>query len=186
MANTIAKNVAGYNYKYTDLAEIHSYLESVGCSYYQYIEPMAVGDEVIDYVMTVKVVDGKAEPAVRGCRVIQAQLKGNSNPAQEQGSGLTYARRYSLLLAFGLATTDDDGEAFSSRKEAEKITAKQADMIEAMLVNTGTDAEQFCAYFHIKKVGDLAKTDAQKAIKMLEAKKADKKRADDLPEAMKG
>jgi hypothetical protein len=35
------------------------------------------------------------------------------NPAQDYGSALTYARRYSLLLAFGLATADDDAAALN-------------------------------------------------------------------------
>lgn len=112
MANTIGKNAQGYGYKYTDLAHIHEWLESNGLSYYQYIETV----EGVDYVMTVPVVDGEPKEPRRGCRVVQATLSGKSNPAQEQGSALTYARRYSLLMAFGLATEDDDGESLTRKK----------------------------------------------------------------------
>ena len=114
--DTLSKNAKGYNYKYTDLAEVHSYLESKGLSYYQFIDVI----DGNDYVMTVKVdKDGKESEPIRGCRVVQATLSGNNNPAMEQGSAVSYARRYSLLLAYGLCTSDDDAEMLSRRKKPE-------------------------------------------------------------------
>ena len=116
MANTtVKKNAKGYGYQYTDIAEIHEWLESQGYTYYQYIETL----EGNDYIMTVPIIEGKEKPPRRGCKVITATLSNKSNPAQEQGSGLTYARRYSLLMAFGLATTDDDAQCMT-REEAPK------------------------------------------------------------------
>ena len=121
MANTIGKNAQGYGYKYTDLAHIHEWLESNGLSYYQYIEPI----DGVDYIMTVRKGDGYNSEPVRGCRVVQATLSGKSNAAQEQGSALTYARRYSLLMAFGLATDDDDAESLTKKaKEPAKTSGK--------------------------------------------------------------
>ena len=123
MAN-IKKNATGYGYKYTDLAAINDYIESIGETYYQEIERIE-GD---DYVVTVRqateiATESKVEVLrVRGCRVVQASLSGKTNPAQEQGSGLTYARRYSLLMAYGLATEDDDAETFTKKAEAPKET----------------------------------------------------------------
>jgi len=37
--------------------------------------------------------------------------------AQKTGSAITYARRYSLMAALGLATEDDDGASAPPRKE---------------------------------------------------------------------
>ena len=79
--------------------------------YYQEIETAPNG---YDYVLTYRYIDGKwEEKPKRGCRVVDAVLSGIKNPAQEQGSALTYARRYSLLMAFGLATEDDDAQSLT-------------------------------------------------------------------------
>ena len=41
--------------------------------------------------------------------------------AQGYGSALTYARRYSLMAACGIAPEDDDGNAASSKSIADKL-----------------------------------------------------------------
>lgn len=123
MKNKITKNqkalVGKYSYQYVDIAQIHEYLEANNMSYYQYIERID-GD---DYIMTVKIINGEEKPALRGARVVDATLIGVNNPAQQQGSALTYARRYSLLMAFGLATEDDDAQSLSEKKEPTKEEA---------------------------------------------------------------
>lgn len=123
MANTtISKNKEGYGYKYTDLSQIHEYLEANNMKYYQEIEAI----DGIDYIMTYRFIDGKwEEKPKKGCRVVQATLSGIKNPAQEQGSALTYARRYSLLMAFGLATDDDDAQSLTIEIEPTKEDAEK-------------------------------------------------------------
>lgn len=107
--NNLRKNKEGYGYKYTDLSAIHEYLESIGEHYTQYIKRI----DTDDYIMTKKYKGEQLIEEVQGCRVVQATLSGKSNPAQEQGSALTYARRYSLLMAYGLATEDDDAASLT-------------------------------------------------------------------------
>ena len=118
---TRAKNKEGYGYKYTELAEINNYLASIDTYYYQYIE--RIDNE--DYIMTVPIINGEEKTARRGCRVVQATLQGVKNPAQEQGSALTYARRFSLLMAFGLATEDDDAASLTV-KDIREVTQEEA------------------------------------------------------------
>ena len=109
-----------YSYKYVDIAQVHEYLEEIGARYYQYIERI----DGEDYIYTVPIIDGKELPPRRGCKVVDATLVGTSNPAQQQGSAITYARRYSLLMAFGLATEDDDAQSLSKPKETKKAKPK--------------------------------------------------------------
>lgn len=133
--NQTAKVGEKYSYKYVDIAQIHDYLEENHMRYYQYID--RIGED--DYIMTQKLLqeideDGsyikdsyiKWGEALRGCRVVEATLYGVDNPAQQQGSALTYARRYSLLMAFGLATEDDDAQSLS-RLKVEIKTKEQAE-----------------------------------------------------------
>lgn len=158
MGKNIKKNAEGYNYKYTDLPNLNAWLEVQGLDYYQYTETAENGE---DYVYTVPIINGEEQPARRGCRVVQATLSGKSNPAQEQGSAITYARRYSLLMAFGLACSDDDAECMSVYNEKPKAQAKpqskpqtQAqpkglttdeahDEIKAILMQTNSDTTAF-------------------------------------------
>ena len=115
------KNGSKYSYQYVDIAQIHEYLEENKMSYYQFIDRID-GD---DYIMTVKINSkGEESTPLRGSRVVDATLFGNDNPAQKQGSALTYARRYSLLMAFGLATEDNDANDLNIIKE---VTQEEAD-----------------------------------------------------------
>lgn len=128
MSNTITKNqtanVGKYSYQYVDIAQIHEYLEENGMKYYQEIETSEVNGK--DYIMTYRFINGEwEEKPKRGCQVTEATLMGVNNPAQQQGSAITYARRYSLLMAFGLATEDDDAQSLSELKEPTKEDAEK-------------------------------------------------------------
>ena len=160
---TLRKNANGYNYKYTDLAEIHTYLESRGWSYYQYIEVI----DGNDYIVTVCIKDGKEEAPKRGCRVVQATLKGVNNPAQEQGSAIIYARRYSVLMAFGLCTTDDDASCLSTPKNEALSKSEILDKIEALADVKGVPIEEMCSMAHVSDLAELNVTRLDDALNWL-------------------
>lgn len=172
MAN-IKKNAQGYGYSYTDLAAINDYIEGIGETYYQEVERIE-GD---DYIITVRlkqetalkpgvVEDVSEETAtrIRGCRVVQASLSGKVNPAQEQGSGLTYARRYSLLMAYGLATEDDDAESLTVKGSTKKpyapnkdkeVTDQQKIFIANLLRQKGVEGKEAIQEYLADKYGIL-------------------------------
>lgn len=166
---TVSKNKNGYGYKYTDLAQIHEYLESIGAKYYQYIDRID-GD---DYIMTVPIIDGKELPARRGVKIVDAVLNGIKNPAQEQGSATTYARRYSLLMAFGLATEDDNAQKLTKtsapQEKTIKATAKQIEILSK--VYTGDNLQKLLNANGITKLEDLSIQKASAIIKALNEKK---------------
>ena len=122
MKSTIAKKTEGYGYKYTELADINKYCEDNGIRYYQEVETSEINQK--DYIITYIEKNGKVEKH-RGCQIVEAVLQGIKNPVQEYGSSLTYCRRYSLLMALGLATEDDDGASLTIKKEATKEEATQ-------------------------------------------------------------
>lgn len=122
MKNTIKKNKEGYGYRYTELAEINKYCIENEIEYYQEIETCELNGN--DYIITYLTKDGETTKH-RGCKIVQAVLSGIKNPVQEYGSSLTYCRRYSLLMALGLATEDDDAQSLSEPKEVTKEEAEK-------------------------------------------------------------
>ena len=144
--SNLKRNKEGYGYKYTDLAQIHEYLEKNKMKYIQYVDRID-GD---DYIMTKRYIDGKWEDnALRGCRVVQAVLQGKNNPAQEQGSALTYARRYSLLMAFGLATEDDDAQSLTKQ-----TTQKQNNFVDYNAPISSDKVQAFMQWVETNKISD--------------------------------
>lgn len=118
MSTTKVKKLSnGYSYKYADLATIHEELERQGIAYFQEIKYNP--DAQADYIWTTLCIDGEKVSPICGCRVITGKLQGG-NAAQEQGSALTYARRYSLLMALGWATEDDDAASVGSSPQPQQ------------------------------------------------------------------
>lgn len=102
-----------FSYKYTDLATIHEELETQGITYYQYTE----FDEKAqaDYIYTVLVKNDSESKPLRGAKIMEGNTLAGGNIAQQYGSALTYCRRYSLLMALGWATEDDDAASLEAR-----------------------------------------------------------------------
>ena len=122
--NTIKKNKEGYGYTYTDITAINNYCMENGITYYQEVETCEVNSR--DYIITY-LTENNETKRYRGCQIVQATLQGIKNPVQEYGSSLTYCRRYSLLMALGLATDDNDAQdltisTINTKEEALKMT----------------------------------------------------------------
>lgn len=152
MQSRLNKNKKGYGYEYTDLAQINKLIEENGQSYYQFIDSI----DGNDYIWTVKVdEEGKESKPIRGCKVLESgALSGNKvNPVQQYGSALTYARRYSLLMAYGLATTDDDAESLTVKPQEEDHSNEMCGSAELAVLEAMTKKA-----FNVEDVSKVFKT----------------------------
>lgn len=113
MAGNVKKNntadTGKFKYNYADLAAINDYLESNKLAYEQYTEAFDINGILIDYIMTQRYkVGDKGELTEWGKPMRGLRLEYGNDTPQQLGARLTYLRRYSLLMAFGLAAEDND------------------------------------------------------------------------------
>jgi hypothetical protein len=73
------------------------------------------------------------------------QIPALKHDAQGFGSALTYARRYSVMAACGIAPEDDDGNAATRKKKPEIDESVMADHLSA--IETASDSEALKASF---------------------------------------
>lgn len=161
--SNIKKNASGYGYNYTDLAEIHNYLEAQGITYYQYIDVL----DGVDYIMTVPIINGEPQEPRKGCRVIEFNANmggGKQNIFQMYGSALTYLRRYSLLMAFGLATTDDDASCFT----VQTITEDQAKTLLDLVKSKGFNGKWLAEKYNVSRLSDITELQYAEVVKEME------------------
>ena len=91
--------------------------------------------------------------------------------AQGYGSALTYARRYSLMTAFGVCPEDDDGNAASKPAPQEKVALideTQRSELQALIEATASDIVAFCKFYKIGSLPELPVSKfahAQKSLK---------------------
>ena len=92
---------------------------------------------------------------------------------QKTASGLTYARRYALMLALGLTARGEDNDANGT---TERITEEQAIQLEDMIESykDKIDLPKFYAFAGATEVRGIAAKDFQKCFDALKAKGAKK------------
>ena len=74
--------------------------------------------------------DAELKESVRGAEIVVPEMKG-SNSAQRYGSAITYARRYTTLLALSLACDDDkkiETQEPTDSKKAERWQGLEQDL----------------------------------------------------------
>lgn len=92
-----------------------------GLYFMQPLDLITVGDTVVQVVKTVVTHAPTGEKRESLCPVRSTD---NSNP-QKMGSGITYAKRYSLQAAFGLPSEDDDGNKAAEETKIQRPTTNK-------------------------------------------------------------
>lgn len=95
--------------------------------------------------------------------------------AQGFGSALTYARRYGLSAAFGVAPEDDDGHAATRNppkpEPVKTITETQVADLDALITEVGADKVAFLKFAKLERLADMKFADYEKAIAALNKKR---------------
>ena len=104
--------------KYADLASVVEAIRAAfsanGLSYIQTVEPSDKDEVRVETILL------HASGEWISCGVLSLPV--SKADAQGYGSALTYARRYSLSAAVGVAPEDDDGNAASAAKPKDEYT----------------------------------------------------------------
>lgn len=133
--NSVVKNSSkAYGYNYASLSDIVNAGHTIPA---MRIKPTEYG-EYVEYL------DDKGGWQT-GAKIVVPEMKG-SNDAQKYGSALTYARRYTVQMALGLACADDDKietQTAEQKADNERYNASRPsfDDIRAKLDTLGTQTE---------------------------------------------
>lgn len=102
------------------------------------------------------------------------------NNAQGFGSANSYARRYGLQLAFGLATEDDDGNAASRAvagqsvertvSQQQPISDEQLVRLQSLIQATKSNVNAFCQRLKVDALNNLPSNRFGEALYLLESK----------------
>lgn len=92
---------------------------------------------------------------------------GSKNAIQAIGSTISYLQRYTLLSATGLATADMDNDG----AEVEKISEEQIKSLLNLTTDVDSTEGKLLKFMGLEKLEDMPKSEYQKAVVGLEAKK---------------
>lgn len=106
----------------------------------------------------------------------------SKHDAQGYGSALTYARRYSLMAAAGIAPEDDDGNAATARPPASppvqrkadpKVGADELKAITELAGKTNTDLSAIAKAYGLSSINDLPLAKTAEVVARLQKKAAE-------------
>ena len=162
----IVRNTTGHNSKkYADFAKIASVVEPIlaehGLGY-------RFRSETSDRISVTCIIfhrDGHSEETTL---TGPPDTTGNKNAVQAIGSTSTYLQRYTLMLALGLAASNDDD---ASAVSGEPVSEEQLQALIAAADEVGADKRAFCEYLKVPSLAELPASRYQEAMKALEAKR---------------
>jgi hypothetical protein len=90
--------------------------------------------------------------------------KVNKTPTHAFGSTMSYARRYLTMMAFDIATDDDDGNGAHA---PETVSAEQYQAIRDVIEETGADEVRFLKFWGVSQLHEIHASKADEAIKAI-------------------
>lgn len=165
--NNILKNTTeGYGYKYTSLSGI--------AEQGNIIPKMKVGTDEHNLKDYVYYYDKELNEWIRGAEIVVPENiitkdgKEKLNSAQRYGSALTYARRYTTLMALQLVCEDD--KAIENGLEQDLITEKQMNLIRSKY---GDKLGELLSNLQLNDLSEMSKTKATEIISKIMGNKND-------------
>jgi hypothetical protein len=97
----------------------------------------------------------------------------DKNNAHGYGSANSYARRYGLQLAFGLATEDDDGNAANAApaRAPQPISTEQLEKVQDLVDATQSDVVAICKKLKVNSLKEMTQDQYAYVTGVLEKKK---------------
>lgn len=97
--------------------------------------------------------------------------------AQGYGSALTYARRYSLMAACGIAPEDDDGNAATAapakKADIKKISQGELETITNLAAQAGVELSAIAKAYGLQSINDLPLAKTAEVVARLQQKAAE-------------
>jgi len=159
----------GKAYKYATLDDMLEAISPVAAKYGLHTRwSVHTGENEILVTTHVSHVGGHAiENSVGGPR----ETSGAKNPWQAIGSAITYAQKYGLLPAYGLAAAlDDDANSFPRQGEKAPltITEQQANALLEHMHKTGIDEQVVYTALGVKNVTEIKASEYADAVKRVD------------------
>lgn len=168
------KTNPAFRSKYADLGAC---LEAVNDAFLE--SGIAVYQETFDDATGVTVETVLLHESGEALRCGKLHIPAVKQDAQGYGSALTYARRYSLLTACGIAPEDDDGNAAVKpvTPKPETLSAEQIANVDALITEVGADKKALLAWvakasgLEVKTLNDAPANSYNHIVKKLESKR---------------
>ena len=165
------------NYKYFELGDFLPHINEICLEVGLYTEFEYGEEEAFLYLIDCDNPDIRRKwrtpikvPALKGCTDIQAI-----------GGSQTFSRRYLYMMAFEISETDivNNAEIDEDKQEGEqKIGTVHLNVMKKLIEETETELKSFLKYAGVSKVEDVKNKDYPELLRLLEKKKADKKKID--------
>ena len=164
----------GGKWKYAALDDIERVVRPLLSKHgLSYTHDMDVGDGRMVVTCTIHHIDGASRPSQW---VGPARDEGYMNDIQKVGSATTYARRYSLINALGLTTTDHDDDGMGGRPTAPQgpVSNDQLKQLQQEIKRVGADTKLFCEFLQVGSLAELPAARFAGAMRKLAEKGAKK------------